>query len=247
MFTGSEAVVGLFHVISKRAWGRDVVFHGHILSGEGWRFILSPSSGMSWRGFKQGSQAGSKGTLPPCQLLFSALGWFILICVQSVTGSIHGVPLSLYCFTVLRLGQGHTLSPKACNWGPSSPQLLINSVQLHPQILSLHSWVQGLGYQGRRFPVLTDLGPATSNLSLMVFPSRTHRDSQPSLLWAIVFFQNPKGLAPYLGFQNLRLLLRGNELPSFIPPMFSERFLRARLWSYGVYSREQNRKKQSLP
>lgn len=247
----AEAVAGLFHVISKRrreegTWSS----HGHILSGEGCRFILSQAQECPGGGFKQGSQSWLQrdASLPVSffsQPLDGSSSSVSSLWPAVFTGSHSAYTASLSW----EVGAGtHTIS-QTCNWGPFQPQLLINSVQLHPQILSLHSWVQGLGYQGGHGSCSHRLRASNLQPEPHGFPSRTHRnDATFLLLGQSSLLSEPKGAGSLSWFQNLRFLLRGNELPSFIPPMFSERFLWARLWSIRwVYSREQNRKKQSLP
>ena len=79
-------------------------------------------------------------------------------------------------------------------------------------------------------PALVDLELATFNLRLTAsLPEPTGMMTTSSFWGNRRFFQNPKGPTPYLGFKifdfkNLPFLLRGSELPSFIPPMFSEYF-----------------------
>lgn len=79
-------------------------------------------------------------------------------------------------------------------------------------------------------PALMDLELATFNLRLTASLPEPTGMMTPSSFWGNRrFFQNPKGLTPYFGFKsfdfkNLPFLLRGSELPSFIPPMFSECF-----------------------
>ena len=153
------------------------------------------SSGMSWRDFKQGEQSWLQrdtsrpvsffpqpldGSSPSASSLWPAV----------FTGSRSACTDSLSW----KVGaETHTIS-QTCNWGLFQPQLLVHSVQLCSQLLSLRSRVQGLGYQGGHGSCSHRLRAGNLQSEPHDFPSRTHRNDDAFLLLGqLSLLSEPKG------------------------------------------------------
>ena len=200
----AEAVVSLFHMISKRrheegTWSS----HGHILSGEGWRFILSQAQECPGGTLSRDSKAGSKEMHPALSASFLS-SWMVHphlcpVCDRQYSwGPVQ--PVLIHCPE--RLGQGHTLPPRRATEGSSNPNSSLILSSSVPRYWASIAGCKALDTRAGMAPVLTDLELATSDLSLMVFLLEPTGMMTPSSSEGNChFFQNPKGLAPYLGFK----------------------------------------------